>query len=70
MGSVDNEAHNLLSSDMQDIENPRLANLKEKTLRYRFKIIHVPGIKNRIADALSRFPSCDPQHHVEEEAEV
>uniref|UniRef100_A0AAV2JCK1 Telomerase-binding protein EST1A n=1 Tax=Knipowitschia caucasica TaxID=637954 RepID=A0AAV2JCK1_KNICA len=31
-------------------------NLKEKTLRYRFRIVHVPGMKNRAADAMSRRP--------------
>ena len=39
---------------LEDIENPRLEKLKEKTLRYRFEIVHVPGIKNRVADATSR----------------
>ncbi len=40
-----------------DIPNPRLRNLKEKTLRYRFAMHHVPGAKNRAPDALSRHPS-------------
>ena len=40
-----------------DIPNPRLRNLKEKTLRYRFVMQHVPGAKNRAPDALSRHPS-------------
>ena len=39
-----------------DIPNPRLRNLKEKTLRYRFRITHVPGMKNKAADAMSRRP--------------
>ena len=39
------------------IANPRLRNLKEKTLRYRFRMIHVPGVKNKVADAASRYPS-------------
>jgi hypothetical protein len=41
---------------LDDIPNPRLRNLKEKTLRYCFRIIHVPGMKNRAADAMSRRP--------------
>ena len=41
---------------LDDIPNPRLRNLKEKTLRYRFRIIHVPGMKNKAADAMSRRP--------------
>ena len=39
------------------MSNDRLRNLKEKTLRYRFKVIHVPGLKNKAADALSRHPT-------------
>ncbi len=40
-----------------DMPNRRLCNLKEKTLRYRFKMVHIPGMKNKTADALSRYPS-------------
>ena len=39
-----------------DTPNSRLRNLKEKTLRYRFRIAHVPGMKNKAADAMSRRP--------------
>jgi hypothetical protein len=39
------------------IANPRLRNLKEKTLRYRYRMIHVPGIKHKAADVASRYPS-------------
>ena len=42
------------------ISNPRLRNLKEKTLRYRFKMVHIPGVKNRASDATSRYPTGDP----------
>ena len=42
---------------LEDIPNPRLRNLKEKTLRYRFNIIHIPGARNRTADAVSRHPA-------------
>ena len=41
---------------LDDIPNPHLRNLKEKTLRYRFRITHVPGMKNKAADAMSRRP--------------
>ena len=34
----------------------RLRNLKEKTLRYRFKMIYISGLKNRATDAVSRRP--------------
>ena len=42
---------------LEDIPNPRLRNLKEKTLRYRFRMVHVPGVKNKVADGLSRHPA-------------
>ena len=42
--------------DLEDIENPRLQNLKKKTMRYAFDIIHVPGRLNKGADATSRMP--------------
>ena len=41
---------------LDDIPNPRLRNLQEKTLRYRFRIIHVPCMKNKAADAMSHRP--------------
>lgn len=40
---------------LENIDNPRLLRLKEKTLRYRFKMIYVPGKLNSIADATSRY---------------
>ena len=40
-----------------DISNTRLRNLKEKTLRYRFTMSYIPGVKNRAPDTLSRHPS-------------
>ena len=43
-----------------DISNTRLRNLKEKTLRYRFTMVHIPGVKNRAPDTLSRHPTGDP----------
>ena len=39
------------------IPNSRLRNLKEKTLSYRFQIVHIQGVKNKVADALSRYPN-------------
>jgi hypothetical protein len=47
---------------LEDIKNPRLLNLKEKTLPFKFKIIHVPGKKNLATDAVSRHPTGDPEH--------
>ena len=52
----------LSDRSLEEIENPRLENLKEKTLRYRFSIVHVPGVKNKVADASSRFPTNSPEH--------
>ena len=42
---------------LQDIPNSRLRNLKEKTLRYRFKMHHIPGRRHRAPDCTSRHPS-------------
>ena len=44
---------------LDQISNTRLRNLKEKTLRYRFKMAHIPGVKNRAPDTLSRHPTGD-----------
>ena len=46
---------------LDNIPNPRLRNLKEKTLAFRFKMLHIPGTKNKAADAMSRHPSGDPE---------
>ena len=45
---------------LDDIPNPRLLRLKERSLRYRFAILHIPGIRNKAADALSRHPVGTP----------
>ena len=42
---------------LKDIPNPRLRNLKERTLRYRFRMTYIPGARNQTSDALSRHPS-------------
>ena len=43
---------------LEQIENPRLQRLKEKTLRYNFSTTWIQGSKHAIPDALSRSP-CD-----------
>ena len=48
---------------LEDIPNSRLRNLKEKTLSYRFQMVHVSGVKNKVADGLSRHPS-DPAEEI------
>jgi hypothetical protein len=40
-----------------DIANNRLRNLKEKTLRYRFRMVYISGVKHKATDAISRKPS-------------
>ena len=45
---------------LEDIPNTRLRNLKEKTLRYRFRMVHVPGVRHRATDCLSRHPTGEP----------
>ena len=45
---------------LDDIPNPRLRNLKEKSLRYQFRIVHIPGARHAAADAVSRHPVGEP----------
>lgn len=45
---------------LTEIDNRRLLNLKEKTLAYRFSIVHVAGKKNLGPDATSRHPVSQP----------
>ena len=40
---------------LTDIHNRRLLNLKEKTLEFQFKIMHISGAKNKGPDAASRY---------------
>ena len=39
---------------MDTIENPRLLRIKEKTFWWNFNVVHVPGLRQLAADALSR----------------
>ena len=39
---------------LDTINNPRLLRIKEKTFWWTFQIIHVPGLRQQAADALSR----------------
>ena len=45
---------------LEDIPNARLRNLKEKTLRYRFRMVHVPGVRHRATDCISCHPVGEP----------
>jgi len=49
------------SRSLDNIPNNRLRNLKERTLRYCFTMLHVPGLKNRALDALSHHSTGDPK---------
>ena len=42
---------------LEDIKNPRLFNLKEKTLMFKYAIKHVPGTWHLGPDACSRYPA-------------
>ena len=42
---------------LEEISNGRLRNLKEKTLRYKFRIVHIPGMRHKAAGAVSRHPT-------------
>ena len=47
---------------LTEIDNRRLLNLKEKTLGYRFTVVHVPGKRNLGPDAASRYPTRVSDH--------
>jgi hypothetical protein len=59
--SVTSDSKIFSDRSLEDISNSRLRNLKEKTLRYRFRKIHVPGVKHHAADGVSRHPIGDPE---------
>ena len=42
------------NQSLADVQNPRLARIKERTLWWQFRIIHTPGKKQLAADAISR----------------
>ena len=44
---------------LDEIPNTRLFRLKQRTLPWRFRAIHMPGKTNQAADAASRYPSPD-----------
>lgn len=61
--AVDHKPLLKLFSDrsLEDIPNSRLRNLKEKTLRYRFRMEHIPGVRHRATDCISRHPTGEPE---------
>jgi hypothetical protein len=46
----------LFGKSLNDISNPRLRRIREKTLMFSFKVVYLPGKKNQGADAISRSP--------------
>ena len=38
---------------LDKISNPRVHNIKDKTHRYHFRIVHIPGAKNSTSDTIS-----------------
>ena len=49
---------------LDDITNPRLFRLKQRTLMWRYRIRHVPGKSIPAADATSRYPSTSDSEEV------
>ena len=42
--------------DLNEITNPRLLKIREKTLMYSFRVVSIPGIRDGGADTMSRLP--------------
>ena len=42
--------------ELGEIDNPSILNFKEKTLRWRFKVVLLPGKDHHEAYAMSRYP--------------
>ena len=51
------------SHRLDEIENPRLQQLKTKLMAYNFTAEWLKGSKNDAPDALSRKPVSDPEPH-------
>ena len=51
----------LNDKEMDQIDNRRLARLKEKTLKFNFTMVHIPGRLHKTADATSRQPVSEPK---------
>ena len=45
---------------LDEIDNPRLFRLKQRTLMWKFLVEYQPGIHNYFADAVSRHPTANP----------
>ena len=45
----------VFAKNLEDIENPRLLSIAEKTMWFKFTTIHVPGKLNNGPDYMSRY---------------
>ena len=45
--------------ELEKIDNPRVFDLKEKTLMFNFEVMYREGPSNKAADALSRYPATE-----------
>ena len=59
----------LNGKSLADIENPRLQRLLQKVAAYTFEVQHIDGVRNKIADALSRAPVFEPEGDDEDDGE-
>jgi hypothetical protein len=46
---------------LDEIDNPRLFRIKQRTLMWKFSVEYQPGIHNYFADAVSLHPTTDTQ---------
>ncbi len=61
----------LNKKSLDEIETPRLINLKAKLMDYKMTAVWRPGVKHTVADVFSRHPVSPPsQDELEEEKEV
>ena len=55
---------------LDEIDNPRLFSTKQRTLRWRFSIMHMPGKGNHFADATSRHPATTEDSEICTDTEI
>ena len=53
--------------NLEDIPNGRLLRLKKKTLQFKFKVIHRPGLLHKGPDFASRYPQGAPELFLRDE---
>ena len=56
--------------DLNEIKNPRLLKIREKTLMFQFRVIAIPGTSNKGADAMSRISPPQPDRHQSDLADI